>query len=67
MTIRTLVDDWESITIGLESQFSHVLEVINQGGYQLCLIRDEAGHLLGMVTDSDIRKALLKVFNLVPL
>ena len=60
MTIRTLVDDWQSIAIGLESQFSRALEVINQGGYQLCLVRNETGHLLGMVTDSDIRKALLK-------
>ena len=60
MTIRTLVDDWQSITIGLESQFSRALEVINQGGYQLCLVRNQTGHLLGMVTDSDIRKALLK-------
>ena len=60
MTIHTLVDDWQSITIGLESQFSRALEVINQGGYQLCLVRNETGRLLGMVTDSDIRKALLK-------
>ena len=64
MTIHTLVRDWQSITIGLESQFSRALEVINQGGYQLCLIRNKTGHLLGMVTDSDIRKALLKGIQL---
>ena len=60
MTIRTLIGDWQSITIDANSQFSQALEVINEGGYQLCLVRNQKGYLLGMVTDSDIRKALLK-------
>ncbi|MDO6351111.1 nucleotidyltransferase family protein [Synechococcus sp. YX-04-1] len=64
MTIHTLIHDWQSITIDLDSQFSQALEVINEGGYQLCLVRNSTGSLLGMVTDSDIRKALLKGIDL---
>ncbi len=64
MTMHTFAYDWESVTIDIESQFSEVLEVINEGGYQLCLVRNTEGHLLGMVTDSDIRKALLKGISL---
>jgi len=64
MTIHTLAQDWESITINIDSCFAHALKVINKGGYQLCLIRSSKGQLLGMVTDSDIRKALLKGIEL---
>ena len=60
MTIRTLINDWQSITIDADSKFYQALEVINKGGYQLCLVRNQKCGLLGMVTDSDIRKALLK-------
>ena len=60
MTIRTLINDWQSIAIDADSKFYQALEVINKGGYQLCLVRNQKGCLLGMVTDSDIRKALLK-------
>lgn len=60
MKIHTLTHDWESITINIDSQFSDALKVINEGGYQLCLVRNSEGRLSGMVTDSDIRKALIK-------
>ena len=43
--------------------FQTALNVINEGGYQL-LVSEESGLLVGMVADSDIRKALLKGCNL---
>lgn len=64
MNICTLVDDWQSITVGLDSTFSYALDVINRGGYQLCLVCNERGQLQGIVTDSDIRKALLNGIEL---
>lgn len=56
----SLVSNWQSITVDQNSNFRDALKIINQVGYQLCLIQDNEGRLIGMITDSDIRKALLK-------
>ncbi|UPM49284.1 nucleotidyltransferase family protein [Synechococcus sp. A10-1-5-1] len=58
------VNNWSTLTLPLESSFSDALEAINQGGYQVALITNKDGKLLGMITDSDIRKALLKHISL---
>ena len=74
---HTLVNNWKIITIKPTDTFETALNVINQGGYQICLVCDSSGKLAGVVTDSDIRKALIrevqlceqvtKVMNLAPL
>ena len=61
MTVRTIATDWEKIVIDPSETFEKALNVINEGGYQLCMVRDSAGLLVGMVTDSDVRKALFEV------
>lgn len=38
----------------------NALEVIDKGGEGICLMVDEGQHLLGTITDGDIRRALLK-------
>ncbi len=60
MIHRTRVDDWFTITLNEDDSFAAALNVMSIGGYQLCLVRKNNGGLAGMVTDSDIRKALLK-------
>ena len=64
MAHRTLVHDWELITLTETDSFSSALELMNRGGYQLALVRRNDGRLAGMVTDSDIRKALLRGISL---
>ena len=64
MTVRTIATDWEKIVIDPSETFEKALNVINEGGYQLCMVRDSAGLLVGMVTDSDVRKALLRGLKL---
>lgn len=64
MSPRTRVPDWVEITLGEESTFAVALELMNRGGYQLALVRCADGRLAGMVTDSDIRKALLRGIGL---
>ncbi len=64
MIPRTLVNNWLSITINEEDSFSVALKIMSIGGYQLCLVRKSDGKLAGMVTDSDIRKALLRGITL---
>jgi dTDP-glucose pyrophosphorylase len=64
MAPRTRVHDWAAITLREADSFSAALELMNRGGYQLALVRRGDGRLAGMVTDSDIRKALLRGIGL---
>jgi dTDP-glucose pyrophosphorylase/predicted transcriptional regulator len=64
MTPHTRVHDWEEITLTESDSFAAVLNLMSRGGYQLALIRRADGLLAGMVTDSDIRKALLRGITL---
>ena len=52
--------DWQRVVIDDSSTFGEAIDTINKGGYQLCLIRDKNQELKGILTDSDIRKALLR-------
>ena len=61
---RTLINDWQDITIKPTDTFETALNVINQGGYQICLVCSTDGKLGGVVTDSDIRKALIREIKL---
>lgn len=60
MAPHTRVNNWEAITLGPSDTFAVALELMGSGGYQLVLVRRADGRLAGMVTDSDVRKALLK-------
>lgn len=60
MTSRTRIGDWSKLVLRETDSFSNALEVMDRGGYQLALVLDSDGKLLGMVTDSDERKALLR-------
>jgi len=64
MALNTRVQDWEAITLGEADTFAAALELMTRGGYQLALVRCANGRLAGMVTDSDIRKALLRRITL---
>ena len=64
MALNTRVQDWEAITLGETDTFAAALELMTRGGYQLALVRCADGRLAGMVTDSDIRKALLRRITL---
>lgn len=60
MIINTRVNDWAKVTLTPTASVALTLEIMTRGGYQLALILREDGHLAGMVTDSDVRKALLQ-------
>jgi dTDP-glucose pyrophosphorylase/predicted transcriptional regulator len=64
MAPHTRVQNWDAITLHEEDSFATALEFMNRGGYQLALVRRFDGLLAGMVTDSDIRKALLRGITL---
>jgi len=62
--MATLIDNWEHLLIEEEATFEMALKVISNGGYQIALVRETNGKLAGMITDSDVRKALLRGISL---
>ncbi|MDO6579736.1 nucleotidyltransferase family protein [Photobacterium sp. 2_MG-2023] len=50
---------WQKTLIGPESTIKHALEIINSEALRVALVVDEESKLLGIVTDGDIRRALL--------
>ena len=52
--------DWSEITLKISDSLETVIKVLHAGGLQIALVVDNNGGLIGTVTDSDIRRALLK-------
>ena len=51
--------DWKKIAVASSASIHEVMQVIDQGVMQIALVVDENDHLLGTVTDGDIRRAIL--------
>jgi dTDP-glucose pyrophosphorylase len=51
---------WKNILIPLHSTIAQTIAVIDKGAMQLALVVDEQNRLLGVVTDGDIRRALIR-------
>jgi dTDP-glucose pyrophosphorylase len=47
------------ITIGPETPILEVIKILDHSSMQIALVADEAGHLLGTVTDGDVRRGIL--------
>ena len=61
---RSRISDWEDITVNNKAPFSDAITILSKGGYQLCLVVDKKNFLVGIITDSDIRKGLIKGLSL---
>lgn len=53
------MDDWKKIAVTPTASIHEVMLVIDQGVMQIALVVDENDHLLGTVTDGDVRRAIL--------
>ncbi len=51
--------DWKKIAVPASASIHEVMQVIDKGVVQIALVVDENEHLLGTVTDGDIRRAIL--------
>lgn len=56
--------DWERSRINIDATMREALQAINACGAMMACVVDSAGGLLGIITDSDIRRALLKGIEL---
>lgn len=52
--------DWKIVALAAEASMKEALAVIDKGAMQIALVVDGEEHLLGTVTDGDIRRALLR-------
>jgi dTDP-glucose pyrophosphorylase/CBS domain-containing protein len=52
--------NWSEILLKPEDSIQTSIEVIHAGGNRIALVVDDNGKLLGVVTDGDIRRALIK-------
>lgn len=54
------MNDWKKIAVPSTAPMKEVLAVIDRGGMQIALVVDDGCHLMGTVTDGDVRRALLR-------
>ncbi len=52
--------NWRSATIPAGSSIRQAMETIDHAAIQIALVIDADDHLLGTVTDGDIRRGLLR-------
>lgn len=55
---------WQQVVIRPEASLRSTIEVIDHGALQIALVVDEDDKLVGVVTDGDIRRALLRGLSL---
>jgi dTDP-glucose pyrophosphorylase len=58
------MEDWQDISVLEKQSIREALEVIDAGGVQIALITDTNDRLKGVVTDGDIRRAILEGVDL---
>jgi len=54
------MENWETTIIANSASIRQAIETIDNSGLQIAVVADEELHLLGIVTDGDIRKGILK-------
>lgn len=52
--------DWKAIVVSPSTSGEDALHVLDAGGLRIALVADDSGLLKGVITDGDIRRALLR-------
>ncbi len=55
---------WRETLLPASASILDAVRSLHRTGAQICLIADDAGHLLGTVTDGDIRRGILRAVEL---
>lgn len=55
---------WEKTLISPDTSLAKAIEIIDQTGLQIALVIDQERHLIGTVTDGDVRRAILRHMTL---
>lgn len=59
-----MTEKWKSVTLSATSTIREALEIINREALRVALVVDKDRNLVGVVTDGDIRRGLLKNLSL---
>jgi len=62
--VNNKMSNWKNISVSEKNTLLEVMQIIDKGTKQIALVVDDNNHLIGTVTDGDIRRALLKGFKL---
>ena len=57
-------DDWKRTLVSPASTLQETLRALDAGGLQIAVVVDDEQHLLGTVTDGDIRRGILRGLEL---
>lgn len=52
--------NWQSISVKPSETLLNTMKIIDQSALQFAVVVDEESHLLGTVTDGDIRRSILR-------
>ena len=55
---------WKNVILGPNANISDAIQVLERDDPKIVMVVDDAGRLLGTITDGDIRRSLLKGFSL---
>jgi CBS domain-containing protein len=56
--------NWKKVVLSPKHSVRDAMAVINEEALRVCLVVDQEQHLLGVVTDGDIRRAILSNVSL---
>jgi dTDP-glucose pyrophosphorylase len=57
------MDKWKEIVVSPETPVHEAIAKMDSSKYQFILVLDDADRLLGVLTDGDVRRAILKAIN----
>ena len=58
------MNNWREICLKKTDNVEDAITIIDRGALQIALVISDEGHLLGTITDGDIRRALLRHISL---
>lgn len=56
--------DWRKVSVNLKTTIRETIDIIDKTAMQIVLVIDENDHLLGTITDGDVRRGLLQGVDL---
>jgi len=64
ITMESIISDFKEVVVSDHTSFGEIIKKMDQHEKSIALIIDERNRLLGILTDGDIRKAILKGITL---
>ncbi|EJD6664147.1 nucleotidyltransferase family protein [Providencia sp. CRE-3FA-0001] len=54
------MNNWEKVIVSPQSTIRNTLSILNETGLQIAMVADDNNNLIGVITDGDIRRGLLR-------